>query len=253
MALTAPAVVGDAWALFRRDRPLLMGLAGPFWFLPVYALKLLVPPIPQPPAGADSQAQAAVLAPWLATNGGWFLLAFAIGLCGSASVYALYAGPDQPTAAQALRRGVAGWWRLLLASGWAAALLLAIAMLLSPLGTAGIAAPMLLALYGVARLLPLGPALAEEQPLSAMRGLGRAWRLTRGAGWPLALLVAALLGVGMLASGPLSLLDGWLRANDGGVNPVAVAIVDAAAALVSAGSALASALLGVASYRRLAR
>ncbi|WP_174279546.1 hypothetical protein, partial [Sphingomonas bacterium] len=75
----------------------------------------------------------------------------------------------------------------------------------------------------------------------------------RGAGLPLALLAAAALGFGIVVGQPLLLLDAWLRANDGGVNPVAVTIVDAGAAIVSAASALGSALLGVVTYRRLAR
>lgn len=121
MRVTAASVVADALRLLRRDAAVLLALAGPFWFLPAYAIALFVPPPPLRPAGvADDQG--ATLAwvdgfgQWLAAQGQWYLAAWAIGLWGTATVYALYLNPARPDVRGALVRGGGLWPRLALAS-----------------------------------------------------------------------------------------------------------------------------------------
>ena len=253
MRLNVAAMLADAWAMFRHDRAVLLGLAGPFWLWPSLALSLLLPPAPElDPAGSE-EARAQVMAQWLAGQLPWLLLVLVAALCGVATVYALYDGRARPTLAHALRRGLLLAPRLLLASALPSVALLPLVLIAAAL-PAGSGVPIWLigALYVSGRLLPLGPVLASDSPIGVIAALRRAWALTRGAGLPLAMALGTVLGTATLAQAPLLFLDGLLRANDGGVNPVAVAIVDVAAAVVSTAAALASALLAVAAYRRLA-
>lgn len=242
MRVTAAGVVADAAALARRDRALLLALAGPFWFLPAYALGLLLPAPPKLPPTADMPARAQVLAQWLTAQAPWYLLTFGLGLWGSATVYRLYLDETRPSVGTALRRGAALWPRLLLASG-----------LVALMAGAGLLLWVLPGIYVLGRLLPAGPALAAEPRLSAIAAVARAFRLTRGSGGALAVVTAAVLGIGWLAAEPLLMLEGWLRGQGDGGNPIAIAMVDAGAAAVSAATALASALLAVSAYRRLVR
>ena len=241
MRVTAAGVVLDAFALFRRDRAVLTPIAGLFWFLPAYAVALLTPAPPEPPAGAEGAAAWEGLSRWLAAQAPWYALAWAVGLWGAATVYALYLRPERPELRGALATAAGLWPRLLLASG-----------LVAIMAAGGLLLWVVPGLYLLGRLMPVGPALAAERPLSALGAIGRAWALTRGSGLSLGAVAAATLGFGWIGSQPLLLLDGWLRAQGGG-NPVAVAIVDAGAAAISMAAALASALFAVAAYRRLAR
>ena len=246
MRLRAAAVVADAWALFRRDRELLLALAGPFWFLPSFALVMLVPPPPALPAGVsagsrDATVWAEALAQWLAAQGGWYLLGAAAGAWGTTTVYALYLDRSRPDVRDALMVGVALWPRYMLMS--------------AVTGVAALAGLLLWVVPGVyvlARVFAAGPALVAERPVGAMAAIGRGFGLSRGAALPLMGLVAATLAVGWFAPQPLIALDEWLRARAGGANPVALATVDALAAAIAAAAALATALFAVCAYRRLA-
>jgi hypothetical protein len=243
MILTPAVVARDALALFKRDRSLLIALAGPFWFLPAYAVALLVPPPPARPATeADATlAWAESLTAWMGAQAHWYLLAWGIGIWGTATAYRLYLDDERPDLRAALRDGAALWPRLALASA-----LTALA------AGAGLLLWVLPGLYLLGRLFAVGPALAAERPLSALGALGRSFRITRGAGLTLMAVAAATLGAAWLLGRPLALVEGWVRAQDGG-NPVMIALIGAAGAAVSAAAALASALLAVAAYRRLAR
>lgn len=243
MRVDAGALVADAWARWKRDRELLLAVAGPFWFLPSYALALLVPaPPPRPDGVAPADAAASdAFAQWLSTQGPWYLLAWATGAIGTATVYCLYLDRAAPDVRAALRRGLALWPRLLLLG----------AMVALVVG-AGLLLLVLPGLYLLGRLLPAAPALAAERPVPAIVAFARGFQLSRGAGLPLMAVVAATLGLSWLASEPLLMLEAWLRARPGGENMVAIALCDAGAAAVATAGALASALLAVAAYQRLA-
>jgi hypothetical protein len=248
--LSGAAVARDAWALWRRERGLLLSLAGPFWFLPAYAMALLTPVAPVVPDGATDQTRATLLAPWLQAVGPWWLLDVALGLWGATSVYALLLDGARPTVGAAIGRGLRAWPRVVLAGlALAAAALPVAAVAGGLLGGVGLVLWLLIAVYAMARLLPLGPALTAERRLAALPAIARAARLTRGAGLPLAGLLAGTTGAGLVVQEPLLALDSWLRAASGGANVVAVAVVDAGAATAATGVALASALLAVAAYR----
>ena len=246
MKLTAANVVADALRLMHRDPAVLVAIAGPFWFLPAYAIALFVPP---PPMRSADQLdnQGATLAwvdgfgQWLAAQGPWYLAAWAIGLWGTATVYALYLDQDRPDVRGALVRGAALWPRLALASA-----------LVGMMAGAGLLLWVLPGLYLLGRLTPVGPALAAEQPMSAVAAISRAFRLTSGNGLALMAVAAATLGLSWMLGQPFLMVSDWLAAQGGG-NPVAIAIVDAGAAAVAAAAGLASALIAAAAYRRLAR
>lgn len=247
MRLSAASLIADAWALFRRDRDLLIRLAGPFWFVPSFALALLVPPTPSRPVGANTMADPATIAwaeqcaQWIVAQGPWFIAAWAIGAWGAATAYCLYCDRDTGDLRDALRRGAALWPRLLLLNA-----------LVGMIAGAGLLLFYLPGIYLLGRLLPAAPALVAERPLGALAAIGRGMRLSRGAGLPLAAVTAATLGIGWLASQPVMMLDIWLRNRPGGENMVAIALCDAGAAAVSSGAALAAVLLAVVAYRRLA-
>lgn len=241
MRVTAAAVVLDALALFRRDRAVLVPVAGMFWFLPSYAVALLTPPPPPRTAGVEEAAAWEGLSRWFAAQAPWYALAWAVGLWGAATVYAMYLRPERPDLRGALAMAAGLWPRLLLASG-----------LVALVAAGGLLLWVLPGLYLLGRLMPVGAALTAERPLSGLGSIGRAWQLTRGSGLSLAAIAAATLGFGWIGSQPLLWLDGWLREQGGG-NPVAVAIVDAGAAAISMAAGLATALFAVAAYRRLAR
>ncbi|MDB5695849.1 MAG: hypothetical protein JWN21_1392 [Sphingomonas bacterium] len=245
MRLRATHVVADALILFRRDRELLLGLAGPFWFLPAFALALLVPTAPGMPEGAragtpEATAWVEALAQWVATQGHWFMLAAGIGGWGTATLYALYLDRSRPDLRAALRMGARLWPRFMLLS-----------LLVGLMAVGGLALWILPGLYILGRFLPAGPALVAERPLGALNAVGRGFALTRGTGLPLMGVTAAISGLSWFAPQPLLSLDAWLRAQPGGANPLALATVDALAAAVTTLAALASALLAVAAYRRL--
>lgn len=242
MKLTAAGVVTDALLLFRRDRALLLAVAGPFWFLPAYAIALLVPAPPRRPA--DPTATVAWMdgfGQWLAAQAPWYLAAWAIGLWGTATVYGLYLHHDRPDLRTALRHGATLWPRLLLASG-----------LVGMMAGAGLLLWVVPGLYLLGRLMPAGPVLAAERSRSALNAITRAFHLTRGNGLSLMAVAAATLGMGWLFGQPFLLVEDWVRGQGGG-NPVAIAVVAAGAAAVAAAAGLAAALLAVAAYRRLAR
>lgn len=244
MRITFAAILADAWALFRRDADLLLRIAGLFFFVPTYALVLLVAPFPVPdPAIADRQAQGQA---WMTAVDGWMgdygfgcVAAYLVTYFGMAVVFALLLDRDRPTLAGALRR-VAGLFPRFL---------LAMIVVSIPAG-AGMYILLLPGLWLMSRFMLTGAVLIAERPVGAMAAIGRSWRLTRRV--QIALLgaiVTVYLG-GLLAGQPFMLLGRWL-AGDGQANPVAVAITSGLAAAVAMLSQLAGAMIAVAVYRRL--
>lgn len=246
MTVSFAGVVADAWALFRRDADLLLRVAGPFLFLPAYALTMLVPPMPMPDAGiADAAARAeawtAAVSPWVTRYGLGFLLAYVAAYFGQAVLMHLYVDRERPPVGVAMRRAAAGFPRF-----FAAMLLVSV-----PAGM-GMWLLVLPGLYVLGRTLPTAPVLVAERPIGIGGAIGRALTLTRGNGLTLTGVAAAIYLSALLAGQPFLLIDGWMR-GDGHANPLAIGLVDAAAAAVAMLAQLSSALVAIAAYRRLAR
>ncbi|WP_375429322.1 hypothetical protein [uncultured Sphingomonas sp.] len=241
MSIAIRPVLADAWSLFRRDRDWLLRVAGPFLFLPAFALALLVPSAPVAflsgagSSEADALARAARLTGWVRAYGGWHLLANALGLFGAAALQSAYLDGEARDVRAALARAGTLLPRYL------------IAMLLIALPTgAGLYLWVLPGLYVMGRTLLVGPVLVAERPVSALGALGRSFALSRGLGMPMmALAATSLLGALLLAQ-PFAALAPV--AGRGAVAAVAAATGLAAAATLGT---IAQVLIAVCAYRRL--
>lgn len=240
---TFAGLVAEGWALFRRDSDLLIRVAGPFIFLPAFALTLLVAPFPMPDdAIADAPARAQA---WMTAVDGWMgdyglgcVLAYFVTYYGIALVYCLMLDPARPTVGQAMRRAIRLYPRFLLAT-----------MVASVPAGAGMYLLLLPGLGLMSRFMLTGPALVAEAPVGALAAVGRSWRRTRRAQLSLLGATAFVYLAAMLAGQPFLLLATWL--GQGGANPLGVAIADAVAAAVASAAQVAGALIAVVAYRRL--
>lgn len=245
MRIDFAGVLADAWSLFRRDADLLLRIAGPFLFLPAFALTLFVPPMPGPDRTiADPEAQAQAWADtvtnWVGGYGAGFCAAYLLVYFGLAVIMALYCDPAHLDLRGAMRRAVRIYPRFLLA-----------AILVSL--PAGLGLWLIIpGLYILGRTMLTAPILLAEPDAGAWRAIGRSLSMTRGSGLTLMGLAALVYLIGLLGGQPFMLLDTWMRTT-GAANPVAVAIVDAAASAVAMVTQLALALVAVCAYRRLAR
>lgn len=245
MTLDLAATLRDAWALFRRDRDVLLRVAGPFLFLPLYAIALLVPPIPLPdPAVGDSAAQLDAWAPiataWMSAYAGWYVVAMVSVQFANLVLYTLYLDSRGLPIGQALRAAV----------GLLPRFLLTMVVIAVPAGL-GVRLLLLPGLYILGRTMAAGPAVVAERPVGALRAIVQAIRRSRGSGLTLTALVAFVYGAGFVASLPMLAIDRWMR-ETGQANPVALAIVDAATAGVAMLAAIVQALIAIVVYRRLA-
>jgi len=245
MKVTLAALLGDAWALFRRDADLLLRVAGLFLFVPTYAMLLLVGPLPLPDSRiVDTQARAQAcmngLDAWVGDYGLGSAGAYAITYFGLAVVFCLLLDPMRPTVGEALRRGATLFPRFILAT-----------VIVSIPAGAGMYILLLPGLWLMSRFMLAGPIVFAQAPIGAVAAIGRSWRATRRAQLSLlGAIVTVYLG-GLLAGQPFMLLARWLGSETGG-NPIGIALAHAVAAGVAMLSQLAGALIAVAAYRRLA-
>lgn len=244
MRIETTRVLREAWTLFRGDADLLLRIAGPFLFLPVFALGLLVPGPPAASGSADGQAQSLAwiqsVSDWAGTYGGWYVAAYLIGYLGTATILALYIGEPRSDTRGALGRAIRIFPRFALAT-----------MVGSLPAGAGLLLWVLPGLYVLGRLLPVGPILLAEAPIGAWAAIRRSVVLTRGSGLVLTGLSAFAYLSGWLIGTPFLEADRILREGGHG-NPVMLALVDAGAAIAAMGSGLATALIALTVYRRLA-
>lgn len=245
MKLDLAGVLADAWAMARRDRELLIGVAGVFVLVPQIAQAMFVA---KPPALPESGADPAALQAWLDAFTLWskqndlMLLAFAtIALFGSLVLFTLYVARPRPDVATALRGAVPLLPRYLL-----------LALLVSFPVSVGWALLWLPGLYLKGRLMAVGAAFVAEQPLGTIAAWRRSFALTRGHGLVLMALACVPLVAGRVVALPLEaigqLLDGAPMAN-----PVVAAVIDCCTGLGYAAATVASILIEVALYRRLSR
>lgn len=239
-----------AWTLWRRDRALLLPIAGLLMFVPQLALVLLVPPMPRPPAGDTSPAAidswTQGFTAWAQANGGWYVLAPLATLMATLTLVALYTDRARPTAGQALARAAGLLLRYVLAT-------ILVTLPMGALLLAALPAPVLgyvLALpifYIFGRTLLIAPVLVAERPIGAIAAVGRSWRLTAGQGLVLTGIYASVAVAGPLVGSVLLAVGEALPAN-----PVITTIAGAAASAVAAAAGLTIALVQAVIYARLA-
>ncbi len=241
MRIDLAAATGTAWTLFKRDRDVLLALAGMFLFLPSLAMLLLIASPPAPVGGDAGQAAieqwANQYVAWMFGNLPWLTLAALVTLFGSLAITAFYVDRAKPDVGGAI--GVAA--RLL--PGFALVM-----MGVTAVASVGLLLFVLPGLWVLGRVLLATPVLVAEQG-SAIDAVRRSVTLTRGHG----LVMAGLAGIGtfggQLLASPFLAVDEALRAADA-ANPVAVMLVDIAAAAIAAAVALAMILLRIAIYWR---
>ncbi|MEO7170740.1 MAG: hypothetical protein ABIY39_10235 [Sphingomonas sp.] len=242
MTLNVIGVFNDAWKLWKRDRELLIGVAGFFLFVPQLALKLFVPLPPDLPDFGD----AAKLRAWVDAAESWssqysliVILLWLVTLFGSVAVFTLYLDPDRPEARRALARALRLSPRFLLLT-----ILVALPVQF------GLIFLLLPGFYAQGRLLLALPAVVAEQPQGALASISRSMALTRGHGMVLAGMGCIVLLAGDLLSRPFIAIGRML----GGApmaNPVVAGLLDTGAAAGVTVALLGGILIQVALYRRL--
>ncbi|MFT3976803.1 MAG: hypothetical protein QM688_06790 [Sphingomonas bacterium] len=244
MMLTLGRVLADVWTILRREGDLVLRVAGPFVFLPAFAVQLLAAPPPALPASprdqAAMQAWVTQLSDWGQANAGWYLLADLIGIYGIAVLAILLIHPARPDVRTALAAAARHFGRFVLAD----------IMVAVPVGL-GLWLFVLPGLYMQARLVLTLPVLVADAPIGAARAFARSWALTRRQWWGvLAAIVTLFLAQYMLLA-PLIGADDALR-SAGHRNPLVMALVDGGMAAASTAYHLGILAIGIAVYRRLA-
>lgn len=234
----------DSWALFRRDRDVILAVAGLFLFLPTLGVLLLVPAappmVPSTATQAEMQAWADQFAAWLASQGPWLLLVQLVGTFGSLMIVIFYLDARTADVAAAITRSAALFVRFLLV------------MILIYLPVAiGFALFIVPGLYLLGRLMLAVPIVVAEPERSVTACIGRSWQFSEGN--VIGLTGIACLGMvgGQFVAAPFVAIDVAMR-EAGVANPVMVALVGAAAAAGVTAVTTAWLLVRVTIYRQLA-
>lgn len=239
MRIDIGAACRDALAIWRRDRDIMVAVAGMFFFLPNLLLELLVFPAARvAQRGADDQAALDTVMRFVGDNIHWLALQSLAELAGVATLLALLLDPSRPTVGAALG-SVARRLPVLVA----AAVLVNIAVF------AGLLLLLLPGLYVIGRAAMVLPVLMAEPERRFGDACAQAVTLTAGR-------VAQLLAIwGLIFFGSQLIqivLNGTARAASfGGGNPVTAAMLATAMAAVAAGTVLAFTLVRATIYVRL--
>jgi hypothetical protein len=244
MTLDVRGVFRDAWAMWQRDRGVLIWVAGFFLFLPQLAYHLF---------GPENAALAAIDAAGKLDTDAQFkavmqvfandlplLLAIAIAtVFGALAILMLYldvAKRDVGAIMLAALRRLPAYFVLTVIIDIAASAGLHIIYILLP------------CMYLVGRLLLAGPIFAEASvgPIDAMI---RSFRMTRGRGLVLSGFATLIIFAGLLPLPAIALGNVLDRAPL--ANPVSGLIIDAIAAAIATAAMLGGILVRIALYRRI--
>lgn len=239
-----------AFALWSRDRAVLMPVAGLFLFVPTFARLLLVPEMPAPVTG-EATPEAMIewtraFTAWASAYGAWYIVPPLLALFATLVATALYVANGRPTLGSALAKALGLLPRFVLAT-------ILVSLPVGGLLLMALPFPILVyflilpVFYVFARTMLIAPVLVAEGPVGAVGAIARSWRLTAGNGIPLTFVYSAAALAGPLAGSALLGLE-----KVGGPNPVLIAFTSAAAALCATAAALALVLAQVAIYGRLA-
>lgn len=246
MTIDLGATAADAWALWRRDRAVLLPLAGLFLFVPTLALLLFVDPLavrtgtgPQSDP-AEAAALIAQYRAWIVANSSYFLTASLVSAFGTLAILGLYLDRAAVTVGDVLMRAVALLPRYILAT-----------LVTSAATLVGFALFFLPGIYLAGRWFLIGPVLVAQAPISAIDSVVRALRVTQRHGWVLAGVIVIAFVADMVLPAPFQSLDTALR-NLRAANPLVIVVVDGAAAAIATAVGLGLLLFKVALYRRLA-
>lgn len=204
---------------FRRERGLLLALAGFFLLLPTVMLYAFLPPMPQPTADDNALV---VIQSYLQQHQPEFLLHTLWVAFGQLAIAVVLAAPDKPTVGEALARAL----RLL---PWH--VLQTIVVLFTLIG--GALMFILPAFYFAGRLSLCTVLLASGEGRSPFVLVRRSQELTRGAGWHLAAFIVLLWLGTTLFSSAVGTISSVLFSPFGktGVAHIADALIQGVAAL----------------------
>lgn len=244
MTLDLGAIAGEAWAVARRDRAILVPLAAVFLFLPTLALLLFVPAPPTPPRAGQGNAETMLFIDayrrWISDYGVHFLVTSIVAAFGGVSIMALYLDRGSATLGDAMARALVLLPRYLLAS--------VMVMVPAIIGLLMLVVP---GLYVLGRTMLVGPVLVAERPGSAVAAIVKALSLSHRRGWVLAGVATIALVAQQMLPAPLLAIDDALHRMRA-ANQLVIIIVDAGAAALTAAVALGLMLFRIALYRRLA-
>jgi hypothetical protein len=242
MNLDPFGILRDAWEMAKRDRQLLLAVAGVFLFLPNLVQTLFVAPPPPFPDFSDQTAVAAWVQQVTLWSQSYELIvigAALVALFGTLALFLLYADRSRPTVSGALGKALSLLpYYLLLALSTTIPVGLGYLLLILP------------GLYLKGRLLPVYPVFVAERPIGIVGAWQRSFALTRGAGFVLMGLACVPLLGGWLLALPFNLL-GTALSGAALANPVSALLIDGGIALAQVLATLAAVLIEVALYRRL--
>ncbi len=240
MKIDIAAACRDAIGIWRRDRDVIVPVAGVFFFLPNLAMGLFMDPgeAAQRAAPGDSQALLQTMQTYLAQNVHWLVLQAVAELVGVATLLFLLLAPERPTVGEALRAAFARLPVLIVA-----------VLLVNAAKLVGIALFVLPTLYVIGRAFLVLPVLVAEPQRRFGEAMSRALALTGGQVLSLLSLSAFLFFAAQLIVLLLSATASVVSSS--GTNPVVTAMLATAVAVVGAGMSIAFALVRATVYRRL--
>ncbi|MBE5074552.1 glycerophosphoryl diester phosphodiesterase membrane domain-containing protein [Erythrobacteraceae bacterium E2-1 Yellow Sea] len=220
----------DATALLAGNRNVVMVVAGVFFFLPYFAIMLLVPETMQPQAQmgadpADMEQAMQMLGQLYAQNWWVFVVIGVTQAIGMLALMTLLTDRNRPTVGEAIARGGRGFFSYIgtqilfaLALGIVIALLVALgAAIAGPQGAVltGVIA-FVIGVYLFIKFSLVTPVIAIDGILNPIRILQRSWQLTKGNSFRLlGFYILLFLALGIV-SGVVTMVMGVLFAAMGG-------------------------------------
>lgn len=220
---------GDATALLTGNRSVVMVVAGVFFFLPYFAIMLLMPQVMQPQAemGAEADPEKAfqMLGQIYADNWWVFVIIGVTQAIGMLALLTLLTDRNRPTVGEAITHGARGFLSYIgaqilfaLALGAVIGLLVALGVAVAGSGGAvltGVIA-FVIGLYLFIKFSLVTPVIAIDGILNPIRILQRSWQLTKGNSFRLLLFYFLLFLALGIVSMVVTMVVGVLFAAVGG-------------------------------------
>lgn len=244
----------QATGMVAGNRELVLALAGVFFFLPSFALTMLVK---QPQvAGGTPEQMAAALRPFFATMAPWFVVGTIIQSLGQLTLMGLFGRSRGATVGQALRRGFEGLASYLVVYLFTVfvmsvvlALVLTIGSLVSPV--IGLALGVYLVCQAYGRFVTAGAVIMIEDRLNPLTAVTRAVTVTRGNGFRIGNFLFLLAAGFFVAFMVLTILVGIVSALTMGEGRVAEIVSGSVSSAVMAVALAYFVGITVAIYRQL--
>lgn len=182
--LSYSSVWEDTAAMLRANAGLLTAIAGVFLFLPAVLQARYLPP---PERTAEAAEWIDAMAVYFTAHWPWLLLAALVNMVGIVAIYLLLLAAPRLTVGGAVTRAlpILPFFALM-----SMALNLAVGLGLLMLIVPGV--------YLLGRLVLASPVLVAETPRAPWGAFERAWGLSRGRGWTIALLMVVVYAVASL-------------------------------------------------------